>query len=54
MIEIFNNENWQKEHESEEFKSWKEELINLTIKLNFDAVVELALYLAYNEHLNDQ
>ena len=29
-------------------------MINVTQKLNYDAVVELALYLAFNEDLNDK
>lgn len=40
--------------ETEDFKLWKESLIHLVPKLNFDAVLELSYQLAFASKLNDK
>lgn len=45
---------WQEPAESTEFAHWKEGLLALIPQLNYDAVVELALYLALEAELNDR
>jgi hypothetical protein len=36
---------WRSDPESEEFCEWRDALIDIVPKLNFDAVIDLALYL---------
>ena len=45
---------WKQDRESEEYGEWKEALIEMVPKLNYDAVIELALYLSFEARLNDQ
>jgi len=45
---------WKLDPESEEFIQWKEALIEMAPKLNYDAVIELALYLSFEAKLNDK
>lgn len=54
LIELFEKKDaWQNE-DTPEYKEWKEALIEAADKLNYDAVVELALYLAFEAKLNDR
>ena len=48
------NPAWKADAGSPEFSQWKEALIDLVPKLNFDAVIELALYLSLEAKLNDK
>lgn len=48
------NKAWQMDPESNEFMEWREAFIEMIPKLNYDAVVEAALYLALEVELNDK
>lgn len=48
------NEAWRADPESQEFAQWKDSLIDMIPKLNFDAVIELALYLSLEAKVNDK
>lgn len=43
---------WQADEGSEEFELWKEEMIHLIPKLQFDSLIELALYLSFESKVN--
>jgi hypothetical protein len=49
-----NNQAWREDPDSQEYQHWKEAVIESTSKLNFDAIVELALHLAFEAKLNDK
>jgi len=53
MMEMFKSEAWKTEG-TPEYEEWREAMIELTTKLNFDAVVDLALYLSFEAKLNDK
>lgn len=53
LREMFESEVWKNE-ESHEYEQWREAMIELTTKLNFDAVIDLALYLSFEANLNDK
>jgi len=54
LIEIFAKDAWRQDPESAEFLEWRDAVVEMCSKLNFDAVVELALYLSFEAKLNDK
>jgi len=55
LVELFlNRDDWKEEIGSEKFELWKEDVTAALPKLNYDAVVELALYLAFEAKVNEK
>ena len=48
-----NNDAWKTEG-TPEYEQWREAAIELAGKLNFDAVVDMAMYLSFEAKLNDK
>ena len=54
LMEMFEGNQAWKQEGTPEYEEWREAMIELTTKLNFDAVVDLALYLSFEAKVNDK
>jgi hypothetical protein len=54
LNKLFESDDWKNNQDSPEYQTWKENLIELIPRLNFDMIVDLSLYLAFQAQLNDK
>jgi len=56
MIEMFENKKdaWHSDPESAEFLEWKEAMIDLMPRLQYDALIEFAMYTGFEAKVNDR
>jgi hypothetical protein len=49
-----NNQAWKSDPETEEYKMWRDAVVECAGKLNFDAIIELAYFMAFEANLSDK
>lgn len=55
LVDLFlNSQDYKSEVGTEKYEAWKEDVVAALPNLNYDAVVELALYLAFEAKVNDK
>lgn len=55
MIEMFEQKDaWRSDPESAEFLEWKEAMIDLMPRLQYDALIEFAMYTGFEAKVNDR